>query len=183
MQKTLSPCGMRINATILLVGRTHHNSKLNRSQDIPVQQSHQTCCIHHTFQNRFTCQKVERQWKSRSYTSYKIGTNITTLPELWPLHDILLDSEKDRWIFIHLLTPAVSEGKTLNICAKHIVDCTSWHRILARAELRTKQRLGFCKLPDSPGSSCYSPSTNESNKDDQNYGEFIHGASQHAQLS
>ena len=46
---------------------------------------------------------------------------IRTLPELWPLHDILLDSEKDRWLKQTLALDA-SEGKTSNTCAKHIED-------------------------------------------------------------
>ena len=58
---------------------------------------------------------------SRSYTSYKIGISKRNLPELWLLHDILLDSEKDRWLN-HTLTPEASEIKTSHTCAKHIAD-------------------------------------------------------------
>ena len=45
-----------------------------------------------------------------------------TLPELWPLHDISFELEKDRWLN-HTLAPEASENKTLHICAKHIEDC------------------------------------------------------------
>ena len=94
-------------------------------------------------------QKVEHQWKSRSYTSCNITMMMRTLPELWPLHDIILNSEKDRWRN-HALAPDASEGKTLNTCAKHIERLESWNRRKARAELRTNECLRFCELPDSP---------------------------------
>ena len=45
-------------------------------------------------------------------------------------------------------------------------------RRLARAELGTEQRLWFCDLPDSPGSSEHAPSSNESDEDDFDYGAF-----------
>ena len=66
-------------------------------------------------------QQVEHHWKSRSEISYKIGMKIMTLPELWHLHDILLDSEKDRWL-IHTHSPEASENKTSKNWAKHIED-------------------------------------------------------------
>ena len=110
--KRLSLCGMMINATNPLFDRTHyHNSKLHRSYTNQVQQSHQTYYyIHRTFQNLvFYTQNVEHKWKSRSCTTFKIGMETRTLPALWPLHDLLLDSEKDRWLD-HTLPPDASEG-------------------------------------------------------------------------
>ena len=67
-------------------------------------------------------QKIEHPWKSRSYTSSKSGMERRTLPELWLPHDILFDSEKDRWP-THTLPADASEGKTWSTCAKHIEDC------------------------------------------------------------
>ena len=58
----------------------------------------------------------------------------------------------------------------------------SWHQRLARAGLRTKQRLWFCQIPDSPDNSCYAPSTNESDEDDFGYGAFIDRANQRDQV-
>ena len=49
----------------------------------------------------------------------------------------------------------------------------SWCRRLARAELRTEQRLYFGELPASPDSIVYAPSTNESDEDDFDYGALI----------
>ena len=73
---------------------------------------------------------------SRSYTSYKIGISIRNLPELWLLHDILLDSEKDRWLN-HTLTPEASGTKTLHASAKHIVDYNAGtkDRLVQKSEL------------------------------------------------
>ena len=48
-----------------------------------------------------------------------IALKTEILPELWPLHDISLDSEMDRWLD-HTFAPHASQGKTLKICAKHI---------------------------------------------------------------
>ena len=43
---------------------------------------------------------------------------IRILPELWFLHNILPDSEKERWLE-HSLAPEESENETLRSCAKH----------------------------------------------------------------
>ena len=41
----------------------------------------------------------------------------------------------------------------------------SWTQRMARADLWTKRRLWICELPDSPDSSYYAPSSNESDDD------------------
>ena len=53
---------------------------------------------------------------------------------------------------------------------------------LARAELRTEDRLCFCELPDSPDSSEYPPSSNESDEDDFDYGGATAYANQRNQV-
>ena len=144
-----------------------------------VQQPHQTHHIRRTFRNRFTV--ITHRWKSRSYTSYKVGLNTRTLPELWVLHDIFLDSEKDRWPN-HTLTSSTFESKISNLCERAHGRLQSWSRWLARAELRTEQRLYIGELPDSPDSSEHAPSTNESDEDDFGYGAFIDRANQRSKL-
>ena len=59
----------------------------------------------------------------------------------------------------------------------------NWSRRLARAELRTEQRLYFCELSDSLDSSIYAPSINESDEDDFDCGALIDRADQRDQLS
>ena len=53
---------------------------------------------------------------------------------------------------------------------------------MVRAELRTKERLWICERPDSPDSSGYAPSSNESGEDDFDYVAVIHRANQRNQL-
>ena len=65
-------------------------------------------------------QNFQQQWKSRSYISFNIGMMKRTSPELWLLHDILLDSEKDRWLK-NTHAPDASECNTLS--TQHIEDC------------------------------------------------------------
>ena len=86
---------------------------------------------------------------------------IRTLPELRPLLDILLDSEKERWLN-HTLTPEASENKTFNTCVNHIEDYKVGTEGRLVQNFRDQQILWFYELPDSPGSSWYAPSTNES---------------------
>ena len=56
----------------------------------------------------------------------------------------------------------------------------SWSRRLARAELRTDQRLDSCELPDSAASSSDARSTNEGDEDDCQCGAFIERSQRHA---
>ena len=73
----------------------------------------------HMSESVFHTQNVEHQWKSRSCTSYTIGLKRGTLPELWPLHDILVDSEKEM---ARTYTGTRSINETSRLCAKHIGD-------------------------------------------------------------
>ena len=54
----------------------------------------------------------------------------------------------------------------------------SWCQRLARAELRTGQRFYIGELPDSPDSSVYALSINESDEDDFDYGALVDPADQ-----
>ena len=150
-----------------LVGRTQNSLlpqlKRHISYRIQVQESHQKYYIHRIFHLRsfLPCKTLEHPWKSRSYTSSKSGMERRTLPELRLPHDILFDSEKDRWPN-HTLTADASEGKTWNTCAKAHRRLQSWHRRMDRTELRSKERRWFYELPDSPDSCVHAPSSNES---------------------
>ena len=55
----------------------------------------------------------------------------------------------------------------------------SWHRRSARAKFRTKERLWFCELPDSPTSLSKPPSSIERGEDDFDYGALSYQANQH----
>ena len=150
--KHLSVSGMTIsNATVLLVDRTL--PQLKTPQII-----HNSSATIHT-SDSFYPQNIKKRWKSRSYTWYKIGVKMRTLPELRLLHDILLDSDKDRWL-------------------KHTL---TWTKTIVRAEIRTKERLWFCEPPDSPTSLSEPPSSNESCEDDFDYGANIDRVDQHDQ--
>ena len=86
-----------------------------------------------------------------------------TLQELWLLHDILLDSERD-WGLDHVLQPSMLESQTSNCAQAHkMIHC--WYRSLAAAEFRTEQILYHCELPGSPTSLPEPPSTNDSDPD------------------
>ena len=68
----------------------------------------------------------------------------------------------------------IYRSKTVNTCPKLVEDCkVGPQERLARAELRTEQRLWLCELPDSPDSSECALSSNESDEDDSEHGAFI----------
>ena len=65
----------------------------------------------------FYFKTFEHQWKSRSFILYNIGMKMKTLPELWFLHDTLLDSEKEGWLEF-TLAPEASENKNTTSARK-----------------------------------------------------------------
>ena len=93
-KKLSSLCGMVFNTTPPLVDRTQPQRKTPRiTRELKC--NNQTHHIRRTFQVSYI-QNLEHQWKSRSFSSYKIGMKMLTLPELWLLHDILLCSFRRR---------------------------------------------------------------------------------------
>ena len=93
-----------------------HNLKRDRSYQIQMEESHHTL-IHspHISASVFlTPEDVEHQWRSTSYTISKSGMEIGTSPESWFLHDILLDTVKDRWLG-HMFTSRVLAQRTSKI--------------------------------------------------------------------
>ena len=57
--------------------------------------------------------------------------------------------------------------------SKSLSKTAQLDRRWARAEIRTKQRLWFCELPDSPDGSEYAPSSNECDEGDFDYGATV----------
>ena len=114
-----------------------------------MQASHQTYYIHRTFSaSKFLTHKTLSINGNRDLIFlHKRGMKIRTLPESWPPRDTL------------------HRRQSLEYIRKVHRRLQSWHRRLARAQLRTKQRLWFCELPDSPDSSFYAPSSNERDED------------------
>ena len=104
---------------------------------------------------------------------------IKTLPELWPLHDILFDSQKMAQSYT-CTTPI--RKPNLEYMRKARRRLQSWNRRMARAELRTKERLWFCALPDSPTSLSETPSTTERGEGDFDHGVFIDRANRRDRL-
>ena len=84
-------CGMVINTTMLFVDRPP--PQLKTPQIIRDSNNNHITHPPQMSESVFYPQNVEHQWKSRSYTSNKIGMKVRTSPELCLLHDILLDSE------------------------------------------------------------------------------------------
>ena len=128
--KQLSSWSMVINTTIPLVDRTPpqlntpqviHDSSDTITWEIMLTILHPL----HISESVFYPQSVERQCKSRSYTSCNIGRKIRTLPELWPHHDILLDSEKEKWLE-HTRVPEASGTKDLTYERKAHRRLQSW---------------------------------------------------------
>ena len=89
-----------------------------------------------TFQNRFfPIRTLNMNGSGDLVHRTKIDLKIRTLPELWQLHDISLDSEKDRWLN-HTVNSGTSVCKTSNSFPEHIEDRKSWNWRSARTELR-----------------------------------------------
>ena len=80
---------------------------------------------------------MDNPWKSRSYT----------FTRSWPPRDTL------------------RRRQSLEHIRKAHRRLQSWHRRLARAELRTKHRLWFFERPDSPNCSISAPLSNERDED------------------
>ena len=71
---------------------------------------------------------------------------IRTLPELRLPHDILLDSEKDRWLQKYLESRSMRKDNFKYVQRAHR-RLQSWSRRMARAQRQTEQRLYYCELP------------------------------------
>ena len=71
----------------------------------------------------FTLKALKHQWKSGSNTSCNVGMKIRTLPESGPHHDILLDSEKEKWLE-PTLVPEASGNKRPYMCAQSTSNVT-----------------------------------------------------------
>ena len=111
-----------MNTTIPLVYRTPPQLKTPQIMDNPsatiTPNTHYNCSL---FQNRFYPQNVAHQWTSRSCDTNNLGMKIRTLPELSPLHDNLLDSEKDRWLN-HTFASEASDTQPYIHVQRHIED-------------------------------------------------------------
>ena len=134
---------------------------------------HQTYYIHDTSQHRFFShpQNMEHQSESR-YVWYE-----KTLP-------VMLSSRHlARWL-IHTFTSRALESNISNTCAKHIEDRKVGARdLIAQNFELSRDFIYIGDLPDSPDSSVYSPSTNESDMDDFDYGALMDRNDQRAQVS
>ena len=117
----LSPCGVMSNATIPLADRTQpllktsqiiHDSSAIITSNI-LHSSHISASFFHRF---FTLKSLIINGSRDLILRTRL-----TLPELWLLHHISLDSERERWRN-HTFTPEASENNTLNTCAEHVED-------------------------------------------------------------
>ena len=71
---------------------------------------------------------------------------IKTLPEPWSPREKFRDPAKDQWLN-HTLTSGASESKTAKDNEEQLEDCKVGVRRVARAELRTEQKLVCGELP------------------------------------
>ena len=101
----------------------------------------------HISESVFYVHNVDRHWKSKTYIAYKIAASARHLTRFGegPTAQSRILARRVR---------------NLEYMRKVHRRLQSWSRRVARAELRTQQRLWFCELPDSPDSSLLHQPTN-----------------------
>ena len=173
---------MPIEANLPLVFREKNNLFDNSKRPDPTRFNCKCPIKHTTFMTHLSTvffshpQNMEHQSESRSCTSSMCGMK-KTLP-------VMLSSRHlARWL-IHTFTSRALESNISNTCAKHIEDRKVGARdLIAQNFELSRDFIYIGDLPDSPDSSVYSPSTNESDMDDFDYGALMDRNDQRAQVS